>query len=188
MILFRRQLTSRALRYCRLRKGLAHESAGKDNQGYEVDDGRHIVELGIPRNSRKLFNDQLTSFKKKWVTDEEMLKLSANTRQYNKNYVQDLEKIYDNLKQKLEEKDNRLRQLKEENEEHVNDHNDVRFADLLSKMKKEFYLVEHKIMPYKLEKICDVKTALEYIWDLYYAISYVLLLFTIDFSQKDSSR
>src|SRR4051812_46306004 len=106
MILFRRQLTSRVLRYCRLRKGLAHDSIEKDNQDYEVDDGRHIVELEIPRNSRKLFNDQLANFKKKWVADEEMLKLSANTRQSNKNHIQDLEKLYDNLKQKLEEKDN----------------------------------------------------------------------------------
>ncbi|CAG8562726.1 9633_t:CDS:2, partial [Paraglomus brasilianum] len=60
-----------------LRKGLAHKSTEKDNQDYEVDDGERIMELEIPKNCRKVFEDQLTSFKKKWVADEELLELSA---------------------------------------------------------------------------------------------------------------
>ena len=74
MILFRRQLTSRALRYCSLRKELRMDQQRKTT--YEVDDGRHIIELEISRNYLMISQ----RVKKNWVTDEEMVKLSENTR------------------------------------------------------------------------------------------------------------
>ncbi|CAG8676813.1 6296_t:CDS:2, partial [Paraglomus brasilianum] len=87
------------------------------------------------------------------------------------NYIQDLEKTYDKLIQKLKEKDNLIQQLKEENKEHLqaldeHDHIVAKFTDLLGQEKKEFHFRERRARVNKFEKICNVKAGLEYVWAL----------------------
>ncbi|CAG8635253.1 6792_t:CDS:2, partial [Paraglomus occultum] len=165
-------LTSRALRHCvssHLREGVAHKSTEKENQDHEVEDGKLITELNVPKNS---INDYLASLKRKWIADEKMLELSARTLQYSQMYIQDLEMIHDKLQQILEEKNNRINQLKGEIEQDVQTITDnsrnvfAKYKEIADQKKAEHPLRANKARTYRLEKICDIKAALEYIWAL----------------------
>ena len=152
------------------RKESTRVPTGKNKHNYEIDDDRQIMELELPRNCGKVFKDQVAYFEKVLVTNNELLELSASIRQSKTKRIKDLEKTYKHLTHRFEEKVNLIRRLKEENKEHVQalekyDHVVAQFTDLMNQKKEELELLEHlKGRVIQFEKICDVRSALEYIW------------------------